>query len=469
MPRSYRLMCDSRLDSYILRKDCESFENVFSLIEGDYMPANYVHRTKQRTVLGIAAENGSLNMMLKLLAFDESATFKDPFGKSAIDYAKENKQEECCEGCELLMCYERVTSTTTWKNYVEIGRAYRSTQGTQNIIDHNLLFHVIDHIHENTSKNGAILVFLPSYDDICEQHEKLVSVHGLQDWGYKIFALHSELNDENNEGHAHVFDRMENGVRKIILSTNIAETALTIDDVVYVASENITNLGKHGKHLVNMPIDCQLSKTLFYAIILRCLDPIVMISSALSVKDLFVLSFENTQEVTEKINETKNRFAENKYSDHQLYFNIIQNWSKQLREHQRKFCVENYISQGNMLKAEGIRRLIFDYICKSGMISQSMRELNENSSNWNVVNACIMAGFYPNHIVNNGNSIGNTHPHPSSVVSQASLNQPGLVVFEQKQKRKNGNFVLKNISVLPSEAESLLPKLEELLCQFVRY
>ncbi|XP_031634341.1 3'-5' RNA helicase YTHDC2-like isoform X2 [Contarinia nasturtii] len=234
MPRSYRLMCDSRLDSYILRKDCESFENVFSLIEGDYMPANYVHRTKQRTVLGIAAENGSLNMMLKLLAFGESATFKDPFGKSAIDYAKENKQEECCEGCELLMCYERVTSTTTWKNYVEIGRAYRSTQGTQNIIDHNLLFHVIDHIHENTSKNGAILVFLPSYDDICEQHEKLVSVHGLQDWGYKIFALHSELNDENNEGHAHVFDRMENGVRKIILSTNIAETALTIDDVVYV-------------------------------------------------------------------------------------------------------------------------------------------------------------------------------------------------------------------------------------------
>ncbi|XP_031618260.1 ATP-dependent DNA/RNA helicase DHX36-like [Contarinia nasturtii] len=234
MPRSYRLICDSRLDSYILRKDCESFENVFSLIEGDYMPANYVHRTKQRTVLGIAAENGSLNMMLKLLAFGESATFKDPFGKSAIDYAKENKQEECCEGCELLMCYERVTSTTTWKNYVEIGRAYRSTQGTQNIIDHNLLFHVIDHIHENLSKNGAILVFLPSYDDICEQHEKLVSVHGLQDWGYKIFALHSELNDENNEGHAHVFDRMENGVRKIILSTNIAETALTIDDVVYV-------------------------------------------------------------------------------------------------------------------------------------------------------------------------------------------------------------------------------------------
>ncbi|XP_031636170.1 uncharacterized protein LOC116349056 [Contarinia nasturtii] len=98
MPRSYRLMCDSRLDSYILRKDCESFENVFSLIEGDYMPANYVHRTKQRTVLGIAAENGSLNMMLKLLAFGESATFKDPFGKSTIDYAKENKQEECCEG-----------------------------------------------------------------------------------------------------------------------------------------------------------------------------------------------------------------------------------------------------------------------------------------------------------------------------------------------------------------------------------
>lgn len=49
---------------------------------------------------------------------------------------------------------------------------------------------------------------------------------------YQLFVLHSGVNGTNSAEQKRVFDRMPQGIRKIILSTNIAETSLTINDVV---------------------------------------------------------------------------------------------------------------------------------------------------------------------------------------------------------------------------------------------
>jgi HrpA-like RNA helicase len=46
-----------------------------------------------------------------------------------------------------------------------------------------------------------------------------------------VYSLHSQM---SNGDQKRVFRPAPTGCRKVILSTNVAETSLTIDDVVYV-------------------------------------------------------------------------------------------------------------------------------------------------------------------------------------------------------------------------------------------
>lgn len=48
---------------------------------------------------------------------------------------------------------------------------------------------------------------------------------------YQIFALHSILNSQDQ---SKVFSVPPPGIRKVVIATNIAETGITIPDVVYV-------------------------------------------------------------------------------------------------------------------------------------------------------------------------------------------------------------------------------------------
>ncbi|XP_045521855.1 ATP-dependent DNA/RNA helicase DHX36-like isoform X2 [Pieris brassicae] len=77
---------------------------------------------------------------------------------------------------------------------------------------------------------GAILVFLPGIGEITKLMQ-CMNLNGFSNEKYEIYPLHSKLATLEQRK---IFMRPPLGVRKIILATNIAETSITIDDIVYV-------------------------------------------------------------------------------------------------------------------------------------------------------------------------------------------------------------------------------------------
>uniref|UniRef100_A0A671QMY5 ATP-dependent DNA/RNA helicase DHX36 n=1 Tax=Sinocyclocheilus anshuiensis TaxID=1608454 RepID=A0A671QMY5_9TELE len=79
--------------------------------------------------------------------------------------------------------------------------------------------------------NGAILVFLPGWDNISTLNDLLMADQIFKSDRFIIIPLHSLMPTVSQ---TQVFKKPPPGVRKIVIATNIAETSITIDDVVYV-------------------------------------------------------------------------------------------------------------------------------------------------------------------------------------------------------------------------------------------
>ena len=105
----------------------------------------------------------------------------------------------------------------------------------QSKVAYDLIVHIIKHIVTRMSKssgeNGAILVFLPGWNDIKQVHSLLTKDTFFQPSRYRIIPLHSMMPTAQQK---EIFEKPPKGVTKIVIATNIAETSITIDDVVYV-------------------------------------------------------------------------------------------------------------------------------------------------------------------------------------------------------------------------------------------
>ncbi|KAF8714746.1 hypothetical protein HU200_027269 [Digitaria exilis] len=113
----------------------------------------------------------------------------------------------------------------------------------EDVIDFDLLEDLICYIDENCPP-GALLVFLPGVAEIDMLIDRLsASVRfggAASDW---ILPLHSLLGPSDQRK---VFQSPPDKFRKVIVATDIAETSITIDDVIYVV-----DTGKHKQNRYN--------------------------------------------------------------------------------------------------------------------------------------------------------------------------------------------------------------------------
>uniref|UniRef100_A0A7N5ZW26 ATP-dependent RNA helicase DHX29 n=1 Tax=Anabas testudineus TaxID=64144 RepID=A0A7N5ZW26_ANATE len=115
-----------------------------------------------------------------------------------------------------------------------------------NKINMDLLVDLIDYLDKSpqfTEVDGAVLVFLPGLAHIQQLYDLLSSDKRFRDKNrYRLVALHSTLSSKDQ---AAAFTVPPAGVRKIVLSTNIAETGVTIPDVVFVIDTGKTKENKY--------------------------------------------------------------------------------------------------------------------------------------------------------------------------------------------------------------------------------
>ncbi|XP_030259440.1 ATP-dependent DNA/RNA helicase DHX36 [Sparus aurata] len=140
--------------------------------------------------------------------------------------ARSEKEEKETEYKESWPCYARTLQGRYSDSTIEAVEMLDNDDK----IDLELILALIRHIVLN-DEEGAILVFLPGWDNISTLNDLLMAQQMFRSDRFVIIPLHSLMPTVNQ---TQVFKRPPPGVRKIVIATNIAETSITIDDVVYV-------------------------------------------------------------------------------------------------------------------------------------------------------------------------------------------------------------------------------------------
>lgn len=194
--------------------------------EGTPEVYNYHDSLTGLTPLMVFAGKGRVGDVCMLLSVGVDCHLQDKNGLTALDWAKQENQQETAE---LLKGHveSALSDSLEQKQLVD---KYLATVNPE-LIDVVLIEQLLRKICID-SKDGAILVFLPGWDDINKTRERLFANPFFKDSSrFMIISLHSMVPSMEQKK---VFKRPPQGCRKIILSTNIAESAITIDDVVYV-------------------------------------------------------------------------------------------------------------------------------------------------------------------------------------------------------------------------------------------
>ncbi len=180
-----------------------------------------------------------MNVLLGMGADPKLTVIAGETAFTAADIARNHGFLNVAESIELHMnlnlnSVESLDDSTLYNklllNIYHESRNLNHTELFEDQIDYDLIFKLIEHIHFKSSDRGAILVFLPGYEDILQLDNMIRSNLSLVS-DYRIYMLHSNMQtiDQKN-----VFKPSEFGQRKIILSTNISETSITIPDVIHV-------------------------------------------------------------------------------------------------------------------------------------------------------------------------------------------------------------------------------------------
>ncbi|XP_030482564.2 DExH-box ATP-dependent RNA helicase DExH6 [Cannabis sativa] len=206
----------------------DEFDPLLELVstEGTQKVYNYQHSGNGLTALMVFAGKGRVGDVCMLLSFGADCHLRANDGTTALELAEKKGQQETAEILKQHM-QNALTSSLEEKQLVDKYLERINSEHTDVVLIGKLLMKIC-----TDSQDGAILVFLSGWDDINKTRDILLMNPLFKDTSkFNILSLHSMIPSQEQKK---VFKCSPPGCRKIVLSTNIAETAITIDDVVYV-------------------------------------------------------------------------------------------------------------------------------------------------------------------------------------------------------------------------------------------
>uniref|UniRef100_UPI0037E88EAD 3'-5' RNA helicase YTHDC2 isoform X2 n=1 Tax=Semicossyphus pulcher TaxID=241346 RepID=UPI0037E88EAD len=233
---------DACLSRIFLHEDQEAFTQLFNLILYESVNVDYRHSKTGSTPLMVAAGRGFLSQMEQLLNMGADINTKASNGWTALDFAEHFQQTDAVDLLKSSIPLGQAGLDES--PLVQCGGAELSTEEQELLklyhhsfdderVDLDLIMDLLLNIC-STSTDGAVLIFLPGYDEIVSLRDRILyddkrfSLHSDR---YQVFTLHSDMQTSDQKK---AMKTSPPGVRKIILSTNIAETSITINDVLFV-------------------------------------------------------------------------------------------------------------------------------------------------------------------------------------------------------------------------------------------
>eukprot|EP00930_Biecheleria_cincta_P070106 TRINITY_DN57764_c0_g1_i1.p1 TRINITY_DN57764_c0_g1~~TRINITY_DN57764_c0_g1_i1.p1 ORF type:complete len:1174 (+),score=171.27 TRINITY_DN57764_c0_g1_i1:284-3523(+) len=121
-------------------------------------------------------------------------------------------------------------------------------------INYGLIAGVVEFIHTEKGE-GAVLIFVPGWFEITEVMKRLQACSVGKD--LEVFPLHSRIPSADQQA---IFRPATSGKRKVIVSTVLAETSITVEDVVFVVDS-----GRNKSTFFNESSLISALKTVWYS------------------------------------------------------------------------------------------------------------------------------------------------------------------------------------------------------------
>ncbi|CAI9547472.1 unnamed protein product, partial [Staurois parvus] len=174
---------DSCLSNIWLNKDVDAFPQLFNLILTENVSVDYRHSETGASPLMLAAGQGFLSQVEQLISMGANIHSKASNGWMAVDWARHFGQTEVVDLLESYSVSQEPNSldetslvqaggSNLSEEEQELLKAYHHSFDDERV-DLDLIMHVLYNICQS-SESGAILIFLPGYDEIVGLRDRIL-------------------------------------------------------------------------------------------------------------------------------------------------------------------------------------------------------------------------------------------------------------------------------------------------------